>query len=121
MQSASFVTMIMTKAIAVSSPMREMKAGEFKAKCLAVMDEVAETGESVRITKRGKPVARLVPEPRDQTGLLEYLRKTVVILDPDDDLVETFTPEEIEEFERHLMEEADEFLTRPAGKTGDEE
>jgi PHD/YefM family antitoxin component YafN of YafNO toxin-antitoxin module len=34
--------------------MREMKAGEFKAKCLAVMDEVAATGEPVVITKRGK-------------------------------------------------------------------
>jgi prevent-host-death family protein len=40
--------------------MRTMAAGEFKAKCLAVMDEVAATGESVLITKRGKPVARVV-------------------------------------------------------------
>lgn len=40
--------------------MRTMAAGEFKAKCLAVMDEVAATGEPVLITKRGKPVARLV-------------------------------------------------------------
>jgi prevent-host-death family protein len=44
--------------------MRTMAAGEFKAKCLAVMDEVAATGEPVLITKRGKPVARVVaPEP----------------------------------------------------------
>ena len=97
--------------------MREMKAGEFKARCLAVMDEVAATGEPVVITKRGKPIARLVPEPKDQSGLLDFLRKTIVIVDPDDDLVETFTPEEIEGFERHLMEEADEFLTpRTKGK-----
>lgn len=101
--------------------MREMKAGEFKAKCLAVMDEVAATGESVVITKRGKRVARLVPEPKDQTGLLEYLRNTVVIVDPDDDLVDTFTPEELEEFDRHLMEEADEFLTPPDRKPEDKE
>jgi prevent-host-death family protein len=94
--------------------MREMKAGEFKAKCLAVMDEVAESGEPVVITKRGKRVARLVAEPKDPTGLLEYLRKTVIVVDPNDDLVETFTPEEIEEFERHLMEEADEYLTPPS-------
>lgn len=96
--------------------MREMKAGEFKAKCLAVMDEVAATGEAVVITKRGKPVARLVPEPKNQTGLLEFLRNTAVIVDPNDDLVETFTPEEIAEFERHLVEEADEFLTPPPRK-----
>ena len=95
--------------------MREMKAGEFKAKCLAVMDEVAASGEPVVITKRGKAIARLVPEPKDQTGLLEYLAGTGTIVDPNDDLDETFTSEEIAEFERHLMEEADEFLT-PLGK-----
>ena len=38
-----------------------MKASEFKAKCLAVMDEVAETGNRVVITKNGKPIADLVP------------------------------------------------------------
>ena len=101
--------------------MREMKAGEFKAKCLAVMDEVAATGEAVIITKRGKPVARLVPEPKDPKGLLDFLRKTVVIVDPNDDLVETFTPEELEEFDRHLMEEADEFLTPPNRTEGEKD
>jgi prevent-host-death family protein len=38
-----------------------IKASEFKAKCLALMDEVARTGKSVVITKNGKPVAELVP------------------------------------------------------------
>jgi prevent-host-death family protein len=38
-----------------------VKASEFKAKCLALMDEVARTGQSVVITKRGEPVAELVP------------------------------------------------------------
>ena len=41
--------------------MRTMGAGEFKAKCLAVMDEVKATGEPVAITKRGKVVAQLGP------------------------------------------------------------
>jgi prevent-host-death family protein len=41
--------------------MRTMPAGEFKAKCLAVMDEVQATGQTVIVTKRGKPVARLAP------------------------------------------------------------
>ena len=36
--------------------MRRIAAGEFKAKCLKIMDEVAATGEPVLITKRGKPV-----------------------------------------------------------------
>ena len=40
---------------------RAMKASEFKAKCLKLMDEVAETGEEIIITKNGKPVAKLAP------------------------------------------------------------
>lgn len=36
-------------------------AGEFKARCLALLDLVAETGEELVVTKRGKPVARLLP------------------------------------------------------------
>lgn len=35
-------------------------ASEFKAKCLHLLDEVAESGRSLVITKRGRPVARLV-------------------------------------------------------------
>ena len=41
--------------------MHKVKASEFKAKCLALMDEVARTGEPVLVTKNGKPVAELVP------------------------------------------------------------
>ena len=44
--------------------MRTIKASEFKAKCLQIMDEVAETGESIVITKRGSPVAELFPARR---------------------------------------------------------
>ena len=36
-------------------------AGEFKAKCLALLDEVAITGRELIVTKRGRPVAKLVP------------------------------------------------------------
>lgn len=36
-------------------------AGEFKARCLSMMDRVRERGEEYVITKHGKPVARLVP------------------------------------------------------------
>jgi prevent-host-death family protein len=39
--------------------MRTISAGEFKAKCLALMDEVYAGGETIVITKRGKPVAQL--------------------------------------------------------------
>lgn len=44
----------------VVSP-REIKASEFKAKCLKLMDEVAASGEELVITKHGRPVSRLVP------------------------------------------------------------
>ena len=40
---------------------RTIKASEFKAKCLKLMDEVAETGEEIIITKKGKPVVKLTP------------------------------------------------------------
>ena len=36
-------------------------AGKFKATCLQLMDRVKRTGEEIVITKRGQPVARLVP------------------------------------------------------------
>lgn len=38
-----------------------IKASEFKAKCLKLMDEVAENGNEIVITKNGRPVSRLVP------------------------------------------------------------
>jgi prevent-host-death family protein len=38
-----------------------MAAAAFKAGCLAVLDRVAATGETVIITKRGRPVAEVVP------------------------------------------------------------
>ena len=40
---------------------RTIKASEFKAKCLKLMDEVAESGGEIIITKNGHPVSRLVP------------------------------------------------------------
>ena len=52
-----------------------MKASEFKAKCLAVMDEVAATREAVIVTKNGVPLVELVPlqktPKRDLVGLFK--------------------------------------------------
>jgi len=39
---------------------RTIPAGEFKARCLKLMDEVAAKGEEIVVTKRGKPIAKLV-------------------------------------------------------------
>lgn len=64
-----------------------INASEFKAKCLAILDGVAETGEEILILKRGKPVARLVP-PYESAALYPQheLKGSVVIkgdvLDP---------------------------------------
>jgi antitoxin (DNA-binding transcriptional repressor) of toxin-antitoxin stability system len=43
--------------------MKSMPAGKFKDLCLKTLDEVARTRSTVVITKRGRPVARLVPCP----------------------------------------------------------
>lgn len=40
-----------------------MPISKFKATCLAVIDRIEKTGESLLITKRGKPVAQLIPPP----------------------------------------------------------
>ena len=53
---------------------RIIKAAEFKAKCLAVLDDVERTRRPVVITKRGKPVAELVPHidrKREARGILK--------------------------------------------------
>lgn len=52
-----------------------MSASAFKARCLAVLDEVARTGRPVVVTKRGKPVARVsaVEPPPSLRGTLTYL------------------------------------------------
>ncbi len=39
---------------------RTVSASRFKAQCLAMLDDVASTGEEIVVTKRGRPVARLV-------------------------------------------------------------
>ena len=54
--------------------MQTMSASVFKARCLAVLDEVASTGEEVVITKRGRAVARLVAatEPATLRGSVTY-------------------------------------------------
>ena len=41
--------------------MKSIAAGKFKDVCLKVLDEVASTRTSITITKRGRPLARLVP------------------------------------------------------------
>ena len=67
--------------------MKEITASEFKAKCLALLDSV--DAEGIIITKRGKPVARLVPvEPRTSAHLIGALKGQLRV-DPNDNLFST--------------------------------
>ncbi len=61
---------------------RQIAAGEFKAKCLALLDEVQQKREEIIVTKRGKPVARLVPvdEKKKKRDTFGYMKGTGIIL-----------------------------------------
>ena len=74
------VTKVMTMVTKAGDAMRTIKASEFKAKCLQIMDEVAATGEPVVITKRGLPVAQLTPVRRRPDTLFGALEGSVTIL-----------------------------------------
>ncbi len=60
--------------------MKTMPAGQFKARCLKVMDEVQNTREPVVITKKGKPVAKLVPPDTPPRDILGCLRGVIEIV-----------------------------------------
>ena len=57
----------------------EIAAGVFKTKCLDLMDQVKETGRTITITKRGEPVAKLVPVERQMKQPFGSLQGTVTI------------------------------------------
>ena len=56
-----------------------MPAAEFKARCLQVMEQVSRTRRPVTITKRGRPVAKLVPVDLDPEPFLDSLRSRIAI------------------------------------------
>ena len=57
-----------------------MPAGQFKARCLKVMDDVRSTREPVIITKNGRPVAKLVPAEDPSDDFLGKLSGTMKIV-----------------------------------------
>lgn len=61
---------------------RTVSASQFKARCLAMLDEVADTGEEIVITKRGRAVARVIAATAPPG-----LRDSVRFNDSDDELV----------------------------------
>ena len=69
-----------------ATPKRErlVPAGEFKAKCLALFEEVESKGHSFVVTKRGRPVARVVPLSKGKTTLVGSLLEEGDLLAPVD-------------------------------------
>lgn len=61
--------------------MQEIAISEFKAKCLSILDEVNKTKKPIRILKRGKPLAEVVPPtPAPKRRKLGRMAGTVEIL-----------------------------------------
>ncbi|MHB1076666.1 type II toxin-antitoxin system Phd/YefM family antitoxin [Thiobacillus sp.] len=59
----------------------ELPATEFKAKCLAYLDQVAQTHASITLTKHGRAVARLVPVDDAEPVVFGRLAGTVQVRD----------------------------------------
>jgi len=60
---------------------KTIAAGEFKAKCLGILDEVNQSRKPVLITKRGKVVARLLPpEENKKPSVFGRMKGTGIIL-----------------------------------------
>lgn len=73
--------------LAINTP-DTISAGHFKTHCLALMDEVKNKRQTIVITKRGIPVAKLMPTEEVLPSLFGWMKDTVVeqgnILDPID-------------------------------------
>lgn len=75
--------------------LRQMAAGEFKAKCLAIMDEVNETGKPIVVTKRGEPVIKVVPirdGKKSKDSIFGRLVGVMKIVGDPDDLIKPVFP-----------------------------
>jgi len=55
-------------------------AGEFKAKCLHLLDEVQQSRKEIVITKRGRAVARLMPVDEEKPVIFGRMKGTIRIL-----------------------------------------
>jgi prevent-host-death family protein len=89
--------------------MGNIPATEFKAKCLELMDRVAERHETFVITKRGKPVAKLAPvESKPKDSLFACLRHKIHITG---DIITPVLSDKAWE----TVKEWDELMKRPEG------
>jgi prevent-host-death family protein len=77
---------------------KTVKVSEFKAKCLKLLQEVSETGEELVITKRGKALARVVPERATKPATLQGSMKGLIeVLNADKSLPPAWETEAIEQ------------------------
>jgi prevent-host-death family protein len=53
--------------------MKQMRASAFKAQCLKVMNDIQATGEPVIVTKRGKPVVKVVPIKSENDDIFGFM------------------------------------------------
>jgi prevent-host-death family protein len=71
--------------------MKQVAAAKFKATCLRLMEQVAETGEPIQVTKRGKPLVVITP-PRPAkrpASIFGSCRHLINYLAPDEELFST--------------------------------
>jgi len=59
--------------------MQKIPAAQFKAQCLAVMEQVAQSGRPVVVTKHGKPVVQIIPVASDENEIFGFLSGQVRI------------------------------------------
>lgn len=72
--------------------MKTIPAGKFKVHCLAIMDEVQAKRQAVVITKRGKPVAKLVPVEQEKDDIFGFFKGKIKVTG--DIVSPALTPEE---------------------------
>lgn len=72
--------------------MKTIAAGKFKVHCLAIMDEVQAKREAIIITKRGKPVVKLVPAEKEKDDIFGFFKGKIRVTG--DVVAPAFSPEE---------------------------
>jgi prevent-host-death family protein len=69
--------------------MKKIPAGEFKSRCLSIMDQVFQSGEPIVVTKHGKPMVKLVAADQPADDIFGYMSGKVKIVG---DIVGPITP-----------------------------
>ena len=94
--------------------MRKIPATDFKARCLELMDRVADRRETYVITKRGKPVAKLVPAEPPPASILGALAGRFQSMD--DIVASVHTDEEWDDIGRESAQQWRQWLHEPPRK-----